>query len=406
MILREKILAQLEQKYEQFLDFDRDFEDEAVRYSARLKDLAQWSSAELTDKLQDIATPGALPTAEFDAAPGLQVPFPHQWNNHQEARAWACEVLLNHPTVAVDGSQIKPDQDYSLPIAAVQVAWFLNHHTRDGRYVKDTVVQVLSPKDLLVELNGEKVVSEQTVNACRFELEVATLCARIEELAAQRSATSPLPVALPVALFDSSLVISFADRLQEEMRDKHVKAMLRLLRCSRDAAVPVVGYVDASRARDLVHMLKHCFDLNDAEKLQDAQLINALLPWGGRTPMFVCARGGADQNKPGVLESFGSEFKRGIGFVYLKASATAPPARLEIPLWVYEQGLLDSVLDIVRAEIIVGNGYPYIIEAADAAAVITARDREAFYALFQRFAQDRKMDLRLSQKAASKARRR
>ena len=90
----------------------------------------------------------------------------------------------------------------------------------------------------------------------------------------------------------------------------------------------------------------------------------------------------------------------------MKTGASAPPARLEIPLWVWREGLLDEVLDVVRAEVVVGNGYPYAIQAADAAAAIGARDREQFYAIFQRFAEEQGVKLRVSQKVASKARRR
>ena len=48
--------------------------------------------------------------------------------------------------------------------------------------------------------------------------------------------------------------------------------------------------------------------------------------------------------------------------------------------------MLDEALDVVRAEVIAGNGYPYAIEAADAVAVISLRDREEFYRVFQDFA--------------------
>ena len=211
--------------------------------------------------------------------------------------------------------------------------------------------------------------------------------------------------ALPVALFDSSLVISFADRLQGEMRDRHVNAMLKLLRCSRQTGIPIVGYVDSTYARDLTNMLSYVFKLNEARRVHDAHMVNDLLGWGARTPIFICARGGADRKKAGVLESF-EEFRRGIGFVYLKTNAPTPPARLEIPLWVYEKGLLDEVIDIVRAEVVVGNGYPYVIESADAAAVITSRDRDAFYAIFRRFAGEQGINLSFSQKSTSKFRRR
>lgn len=402
MIQREQLAAQLQQKRDRFAAFDRSFNDEAVRYEAALRELAAWSCAELTVRLQP-AEPaaGALPTAEFDQARELYLPFAPTWSNHQEARAWACDVLLDHPTCAVDGSQIKPALDFSIPVAAVQVAWFENHHTRDGRYTKDVRLEVLAPEDLLIEFNGDLLVSEQQVNLRRFELEIEILCELMEQLGARAA-----DALLPVALFDSSLVISFADRLQDEMQRRHIEAMLRLLRCSERTGVPVVGYVDTSRARDLTNMLTHCFAaLSPAETVHDAQLVNHLLTWGARTPLFICARGSADRKQKGVLEQF-EEFARGIGFVYLKAGSFAPPARLEIPLWVYERGLLDEVVDLVRAELIVGNGYPYVISAADAAAVISAHDREAFYAIFQRFAAEQGIELQVAPKAASKMRRR
>lgn len=400
MILRDKILSQLHAKRARFLAFDDDFQSEAEAYAGAFRRLSKMSPAELNERLTSEATPGALPTDEFDAARDLCMCFPSQWGNHQEARAWACEVLLDHTTFATDGSQILPTNDFSIPVAAVQVAWFENVHTRDGSYTKDVVFEILAPDELLIEYQGEQQVSEQAVSLRRFALEVETLCRLMQEHAAKRRRAP-----LAVAFFDSSLVISFADRLQGDMRERYIQTVLQLLRCSEQTGVPVVGYVDTSYARDLTNMLARCFSLRESEKIHDAQLVNPLLSWGARTPLFICARGSADRKQEGVLESF-AEYRRGIGFVYLKTNAAAPPARLDIPLWVYERGLLDEVINLVRAEVIVGNGYPYVIETADAAAVINTRDREAFYAIFQRFATDAGVDLRVSQKAASKARRR
>src|SRR5262245_11409106 len=397
MIQRDKILQQLQSKRDQFVAFEDSFQDEAGRYLEALDRMSMLPGSELTRRLAPVNTPGALPTAEFDAAAGLRVEFPHKWKNHQEAREWAFDALLDHPTFAVDGSQIRPDDDFSIPVAAVQVAWFENRHTTDGRYVKDARFEVLTPEDLTVEFGDDRVISEQQVNLRRFELEIESLCASMTKLGDSSK--------LAVAFFDSSLAISFADRLQGEAQERHVRAMLELLRTSERTGVPLVGYIDGSRARDLVNMVASLFKLNDAEKIHDAWLVASRLTWGARTPMFVCARGGADRKQQGILEKF-EEYRRGVGFVYLKTSATAPPARLEIPLWVLERGLLDQVISLVIAEVVVGNGYPYVIQSADAAAVINSRDRDAFYAIFQRFAREQEIDLRISQKTASKSRRR
>ena len=82
------------------------------------------------------------------------------------------------------------------------------------------------------------------------------------------------------------------------------------------------------------------------------------------------------------------------------------PARLDIPAWVYSAGPLETVIDTVRAECVVGNGYPYALETADAAAVITTLDRERFLRAMQDFAGRENIDFLVSRKPASKTRRR
>ena len=399
MILRDKILAKLEAKAQEFHQFEGELLDESEVFRTALARLAIMSRAELNACLEGKETPGAWPTEEFDAALKLRFPFAHTWNNHAEARAWAYEALLHHPTLAVDGSQIPPHSGFNIPVAAVQVAWFENHHSPEGRFVKDIEMEVLTPDDLKTDGDGER--TEQKINARRFEMETGKLCERMEKLATERDPNAPLPV----ALFDSSLVISFADRLRGNMRERHINAMLKLLQCSETTGIPLIGYVDSSDARDLTKMLSQAFGLPEARQLHDAELVDALLSWGDRTPLFVCKRATADKNQTSVLEEFESQHQS-IGFVYLKTGSQSPPARLEIPMWIHRHGLLNQALDVVRAEVVVGNGYPYAIETADAAAVISTRDREAFYALFQQFAERQNIKLHVSQKAASKARRR
>ncbi|MFN7931625.1 MAG: DNA double-strand break repair nuclease NurA [Blastocatellia bacterium] len=401
MLFRDKIFAQLEAKQAGFRDYNDDARHEAAVYAEALQQLAGLSSREILRRVVTIATPGALPTEEFDATPQLRVRFPHEFHNHENARQWAYQALLQHTTLAADGSQILPVKEFSIPVAAVQVAWFINQHTHAGSYQKDVDFQVLAPQELMIEYNGERNISEQAVNLRRFELEINTLCRVMQQIAADAAQMEKRPL----ALFDSSLVISFVDRLQQEQRTQYTNLVLQLLRCSEETRVPLIGYVDTSYARDLTHLLENCFSLRESEQIHDAQLVNGLLQWGDRTPLFVCARGSADKKQQGVLEGF-AEYRRGIGFTYLKTHSTLPPARLEIPLWIAEQGWLDEVIDLVRAETIVGNGYPYVLETADAAAVISARDRDAFYAIFQKFAEQQRIDLRISQKAVSKFRRR
>ncbi len=397
MILPTRILEQLDARWDDFSSFDLTSQGESVEYGRALEELAGMTPVEILELIGTEETPGAIPTTEFN---GMTIPFDKRWQNHAEAREWAAGVLKGNPTLAVDGSQIPPPPGAMIPVAAVQAAWFENLHTSDGSYQKQLEFELLTPSDLRVEEGEERFYSEQKINLRRFELEMKTLCRRIEVLADERR-----PDSLPLAFIDSSLVISFADRLQGDIRSRHIAAVLELLRCSERTGIPVVGYVDGSRARDLTHLLHLAFRLPSAEWIDDAMVLASRLQWGDRTPIMICARGSADKSQSGILESL-AEFRREIGFVYLGSSAAARPARLEIPLWVWRSGRLERVVDLVRAEVVVGNGYPYAIAAADAAAAMRGADREQFYAIFHRFAADRGLRSPISPKVTSKGRRR
>ncbi|HSE99090.1 MAG TPA: DNA double-strand break repair nuclease NurA, partial [Blastocatellia bacterium] len=216
----------------------------------------------------------------------------------------------------------------------------------------------------------------------------------IAKAAAGFDAASP-----PVVFFDSLLVISFAELLPEEMRSFYIAEIISLLDTSSATGIPVVGYIDRSFARDIVNMLQASLDLEESPRLNDSALFAPLMKWGDRTPLFRCER-------RGILSQYDERWQHALGFLYLKTASDVPPSRLDMPLWVYEQGLLDYVVDTVRAEVIVGNGYPYPLEAADATAVLSARDREMFYSIFQEFAGREHLDLHVARKAISKARRR
>ncbi|HKG20331.1 MAG TPA: DNA double-strand break repair nuclease NurA [Blastocatellia bacterium] len=394
MIYRDKILAALESRRDDFAIFEDELRKQYAVYRAALLDGAALSVAGLSARLTASDSVGALPLEDFSGGSAVS-PFGREWKNHDEARAWAFETLLGRTTFAADGSQILPTKDYSVPVAAVQVGWFENPHTPSGAYVKDTSFEILAPDEIMVRTGGATEVSEQVVHRRRYEREVST----IKSYLLGAGARGFDPDRPPVVFFDSLLVISFAEILPPAQREFYVKEIVTLLDTSEKAGIPVVGYIDTSFSRDLVNMLQAAFDLEDAPRLNDAMLVSPGMLWGDRTPLFVCAR-------QGILDEYSDAWRRGIGFVYLKTSGDAPPSRLDLPLWVYERGLLDYVIDTVRGEVVIGNGYPYAIEAADAAAVITSRDRDMFYSLFQEFAGRESLDLHVARKAISKAHRR
>jgi hypothetical protein len=422
MLYTEKLLAELERQRDAFARYSARFGRQIEAYRAALSSLgAQYPSSSALEAALAVQrhASGARPTPEYDRWRALQppgtapmLPFAPSFANHGEARAWA-ECLRGVTTVAVDGSQLLPWRDASLPVAIVQAGVYQNPHEPPAPYLKDVVTVVLTPEELFSDDDQEEQGDEtrmsvagqadRMVHLRRFELEVETLIARMRVHTERR----PGGAANPIVVFcDGSLIVSFARRMAPSYRERYLRAERRLLAASEEYRTPLVGYIDTSLARDVVMMLRALPPVGEAlpapRGVSDALLWRGALGWGDRTPAFLAARADLPGEEPQGDEATGQD----VAFVYFQAALDRPPARVEFPRWILDAGLLDGVMDTVRAETIVGNGYPYPIEAADAVAVISTEDRARFYRLFQEFAEREGLPFGFSRKALSKSRRR
>ncbi|HET8912111.1 MAG TPA: DNA double-strand break repair nuclease NurA, partial [Ktedonobacteraceae bacterium] len=227
MLHKGKLQQALNIKRGQFSVYDGSFSEQLQSYREALESLYQeyQSSAEVEDQLPPpglTQSAGARPTIEFDRwliKAGLQsytgpcLPFGNEFANHEQARSWA-ECIEGVTTVAVDGSQLQPSRDVSIPVALIQVGYFVNPHSRGRAYTKDVRMEVLSPDEIMDESRQDEAdpdsypYSEMQVNLHRYLLEVDTLRVQMEQCA--RSRREDDPVYSPVVFFDGSLVVSFA----------------------------------------------------------------------------------------------------------------------------------------------------------------------------------------------------
>ena len=403
MLYREHVIRALDRRREEFASFERSWRDDVSNGARLLRALGGRPSSEIRAQAEIRRAPGARLSAELDEHRRIAVPFGAEWRSHEEARRWAVGALAERVTFAADGSQVLPGREISLPVGGVQVAWFENPHTRDSSgYRKEAHFSVVTPRQLL-ESDHPSATPEAIVSLHRFELEIETL----RDFVKRHEGWQSRGERCPVGFFDGTLLISYT-RPRTKTQDDYVRAVIELVRLSREAQVPVVGYIDQSLARDLVNLLDALGGNLADSSVFDAQLLRAeledssaaLAGWGDRSVFCYCLR-------EGLTEDFRDEGGEPlVGFVYLQTTGEGAPARLDIPTWVYEAGLLEEVLDAVRAECVVGNGYPYALETADAAAVITSRDRVQFLRVVQQFADEAGFGFRVSRKATSKARRR
>ena len=404
MLFRDLLQEELKTQSEGFVNFARAQAEDLRDYLKKLNELSYMSHAEISDKLEHLENVGALPSEESDAARNFAFSFDEIWTNHEEARVWAFETLNKRTTFAADGSQLFIEREVSLPVAAVQIGWFENPHDDALGYEKNARFFVLSPEDLLKD-QEEPVIPETRVGQKRFEAEVE----KVKEFLIKKEGWQKRGERMPLAFFDGTLLISFA-LPRTVLQEGFISTMVTLAKLSRATKVPLVGYVDRSYARDLLGLLdtldgrpnEHKRTLDDASILHAAasEAAPILKNWGDRTVFCYSKRHG--------LKAFiDDETKKSIvGFTYLQTTSDNPPARLDIPAWIYEEELLNEVLDVIRAECVIGLGYPYALETADQTAVISLRDREVFLAALQGFANENNLNFRVSRKAASKGRRR
>ncbi len=398
MFYRDKVINALSQKRAELTQLDAEQQARLQELNAACDAFSSMTSADIGSRLANVEAPGAVPTEEFDCVPGFTIQYSEVWDNLSAMRLWASKILAGVTVCAVDGSQLPASKDLPLPVAVAQVAWFTNPHAEDSPHEKDAHVEVLTPQELL----REEADASLLVALHRYELEVARINTFMREQCARDERA--------VALFDGSLTVTFAGSYPDEVRNRYRAAAVSMLRTSEECRIPLVAYIDRSRANDFTTMLCHVAGISrtNASAISDATVLDWQIDSDGfwRTAAFVCQRPDVAKKENYHDSQSGESYSDQICFAYVKLNS-GRPVRLEFPRWLLRAGLLDSVIDWVRAEAIAGGGYPYAIQAADAAAVITFQDRQRFLRALEEFGRHHNIrTLQTSAKQASKERRR
>ena len=401
-LYRDRVAEELEGKKSEFRgELSREAIEEHTEAADQLS--SNFSKEEIEEELEDIDLPGALPTEEFSEFDGIVVPFEEssEWSSHEEVNRWARSHLEGNITVAADGSQIDPVTQFEQPVGLVQVIRLTNNHSSEKDYEEIAETEVLTPEDLLFENpnSGYVQVDEQEVPVSRFEKEMQVLEEKIREIADGDEQA--------VVMYDGSLILSFTQMFDQKTQKRYSEALTRLLAASKHHEVPVIGYISGSKATELGNMLKKLNQVDTARPVRDYQFLEDLVEdWGSRTVLFSSHRDRTQEQLSGKYRGREFDFSEDILFTYLDIGPGAQIDRVEMPRWIHNKGLTDEVISLVRAEAGVGRGYPEILQAADADAVISHQDREEFLRMYQDFSDENDIELRWNNKALSKKRRR
>lgn len=394
MLSLSKTVAALQAKQYLLNDARRRATYAARRAREALAALGQMSLDDAIIQLEQLEWPGAFPTQEHERHPSQVVPFPESFACHETARAWAIAALKEQPTFAVDGSQIAPLPEFPMPIAAVQAAWYFNPHSDAAGHEKDLQMEVFVGPEL-----QDSTTEAADVGTYRFQMEVDALISFIERSQDMQPR--------PVCFYDGPLIATFAHGYSPPRRRVYVEAMSSLLEIAEKYRTPLVGYVASSNARDVVEMLTSLGLLGSQQSLADASVFaTCLANWGDRSVVYLSAR--SDEVLQAYHREDGTSLSNQIAFCYLRCIGQGAPARLEFPRWLLANRMeLERVINIIRAECVVGLGYPYCIETADETAVLTGKDRERFIRLIEKHLSSNGIGrLRLNPKVRSKRRRR
>ena len=404
MLYKELLTEELHNQRNDFVDFVKSQESDLTKYLKALRKISQLSNKEIQTKLAEIDGFGAVPSKELDFQKDFSLTFGTNWKNHEEARSWANSILQNRTTFAADGSQLYAEKETSLPVGAIQIGWFENPHNKSQPYEKNADFKIISPKELL-ENKEEPLRPENLIGQKRFEAEIQ----KAKEFLDKHKGWQERGEKMPIAFYDGTLMLSISSP-KTDVQETFTKELVELVKHSVFTKVPIVGYVDRSFSRDLLHFIDALEEnsITDNQTLYDATILSSKTPnfekilknWGDRTCFCYSKR----KNLDAFVDS--KTNKSIVGFTYLQTTANSNPARIDIPTWIYEEGLLDEIINVIRAECVIGLGYPYVLETADVTAVISNKDRQIFIGALQKFSEDNNLNFSFPQKGSSKNRRR
>ena len=416
-----EVATALDDNVETIKSYLEDDDDLVERYQDAFRRLPNIDASKIRSELSTASYPGALPSDAFDSEDSLIIPHEESngWENHEAVNDWARDILLDVPMLAVDGSEIPPTKQFNIPLAYVQAAWCLNHHSPDGKLERDRKGKLLGPMEVTRsggETGGDeyRFVDGSLVGLERYEHEADLLVDKIEDLAEQQEAGAL--EGRPIVLYDGPLVVSFANPERPEIRKRYLESISRLIAASEYYQIPLVGYVAGTNAVELAKMTRLLLqdEFGADRTIPDARVLAGMMsPWGDSTIPFLCRRDGSVDALTATYRGVEYDFANEIYFSYLKVPPGVGLDRLEFPGWLLDtdgpsgyESLYEYTLNAVRAEAGIGRGYPEILQQADTDAVLDQRDRQQFLRLLQGWAEENDIPLEWDAKALSKELRR
>ncbi len=286
-----------------------------------------------------------------------------------------------HTVIATDGSQIAPNHHEIAYCYLLNIGRVVLHYGQNRHPLLDSLPEVFyRPEDLYMSRQWG-IRTEEWMSFRRTASETTVLA----ELACEAKGEAPT-----LAMVDGSLIYWFLEQLPIDARDRILPPILEAWQQMRDAQIPLMGYLSASRNIEAMNFLRLAACIHPVpdcksycpnqlekvackvfEQLRDTSLWATRLKPGQRGTLWR-------SNTP-ILELYGDQT---IYFCYVHVGTEI--ARIEIPAWVAENTtMLDQALGLMLAQVQKGYGYPVAIAEAHNQAVVKGGDKARFFALLE-----------------------
>ncbi len=290
----------------------------------------------------------------------------------------------SHTVVSADGSQISPSHHEIAYCYLLNISRIIIHYGQSRYPVLDSIPEVVyRPEDLYASRKWG-IRTEEWMSFKRTAAE-AVMLGELGQSVCEASTLSPT-----LALTDGSLIYWFLEQIPAAARDEILIPILEAWDRLRQARIPVMGYISASRSGEALNFLRlcacpyeapdcltHCADQRAQMPCQTFAPLRDVTLWS--TSLSPGERGPLWKSSADILGCYGDH---AVYFCYVNVGAEV--ARVEFPQWVIEdRTLLDSALSLMLAQVQKGFGYPVALAEAHNQAVVKGGDRTRFFTLLE-----------------------
>lgn len=323
------------------------------------------------------------------------------------------QAVTDYRILASDGSDIDPDPHLPIPYAVIHVALVGLAYNPPRCWVKPHVSFRFRQEDLQIVISPER----EPIQVDRLVVDTLRACQELAALWHGVEALPPDPHGRPLlAMMDGFILWQHRGENQAAFGERCLGESVALLHKFAQAAVPLVSFDDTPHyevIRTLMAASCHdpdrmfcagCPDIPSRcrvlRELEDRDLFG-FLPEGARSALFQPVyRGQTSWRLPPAVRHQDPR----LAFFYLRTGSEI--ARVELPLWTRDAGLLDLVHAIVvdqcrptRAE---KAGYPVALSMAHSEALLTPADRRQIEWMVEEALARRRIFLSPSIKAQAK----